>query len=107
MDHMKTALAIAAWLGALCSPSLVAIFFWKLSRRVRSAWLIHLAVLPCALAFEWLFARLLFRASGDSGDGPPGLGLALVPCAVSTLLAVGIYFGCLGVMIWQKRRQAA
>jgi hypothetical protein len=106
MDHIKTALAIAAWLGALCAPPLVAILSWKLSRRVRNAGLVHLAVLPCALASEWLFVRSLFWASGDSGDGPPGLGLALLPCAASTFLAIVIYFGCLAVMIWQKRRHA-
>ena len=106
MDHIKTALAVVAWLGALCSPPVVAILFWKWARRIQTGWLIHLAFVPCLLACQWLFADLLFWASGDTDDGPPGLGLALIPCVGSMLLTIVIYLGCLAAVVLHKRKQA-
>lgn len=103
MDSFKTALAIVAWLGCLCSPPLVATLSWKLAHRIQSAWLIHLVFVPCVLVVQWLLAVWLFWASGDSGDGPPGL--ALVPCLASMLFSIVIYFICLAVVIMQKRKQ--
>ncbi len=104
MDDFKIALEIVGWLGALSSPPVIAVLSWKLARRIQSAWFIHLAFVPCVLACQWLFADLLFWASGDSGDGPPGLGLALIPCVGSMLLSIIIYFMCLVVVTLQKRK---
>jgi len=35
--------------------------------------------LSCLLASEWALLRLAFHAANDDGDGPPGLGFALLP----------------------------
>ncbi len=105
MGYLKTALAIVAWLGALFSPPVMAILCWKWARQIRIGWLVHLAFVPCLLTSQWLFAGLLFWASGDTGDGPPGLGLVLIPCVGSMLLTVVVYFGVVVTVALQKRKQ--
>jgi hypothetical protein len=105
MDHIKTALAIFAWFGALLGPIIVAILCWRWSRWVQRVWLVHLIFTVAILVCEWLFADLLFWASGDSGDGPPGLGLILLPCLGSMLLSIVIYFGCVVAVSLHKRRR--
>ena len=57
--------------------------------------------LPAVLAAEWVGARLLFFAAGDTGDGYgyAGLGASLILPIVSLIITLGCYYGALGVGI--------
>jgi hypothetical protein len=84
-------LEFAAWVMTTCGPPAVAVVFWKIAKRVQRSWLIHLIFIPALLTIEWGAIWLLFFAAGDTGDGPPGLGLAILPGLFLVALSVVAY----------------
>lgn len=100
-------LALMAWIVANCGPATIAVQFWKLAKRVRRGCLVHLLFVPFALATEWVAVRLFFFGTGDDGDGPPGLGVALIPAFLLLILSVVVYLIALAVRQVQRRRVRA
>ncbi|TCP65759.1 hypothetical protein C8J43_10984 [Sphingomonas sp. PP-CE-1G-424] len=50
-------------------------------------------------------AQIVFFAAYDDGEGPPGLGLALIPPFLVLLLTIGGYALCLMSVAIQALRQ--
>ena len=93
----------AGWIIATYGPITIAAWFWRLMKRIRAPWVLHLLVLPCAVITLWTGASLMFFASEDSGSDH----LEGVPVATAALLfgvAVGGYFAALA---WRRFRGQA
>ena len=88
------ALAVGAYLTALFGPALPALWFWHQGGRHTRSWVAHLLYLPCTLLLAWRSGSLLFVAAHDDGDGdgPPGLGLALVPTLAMLIGSIVLYY---------------
>jgi len=96
-----------AWLSATFGPIALAIISWRVAQRVRWGWTAHLVFLPLAVALVWYANQLVFFAAGDTGDGPPGLGLVIAPSFVVLLGTVVAYYCALVVKLgWLSRRSA-
>ncbi len=85
-------IAFAAFIAVTIGPICYAILAWKLASSRKYGWSINLLFVPVLLGLEWLGTDVLFKASGDTGDGPPGLGLLLIPGLGVLLLTVVIYY---------------
>ena len=72
-------IAVAALVGVTIAPVIAAFVAWRWAKSTKYGWSVHLLFLPVLLGIDWLGTDVLFRASGDTGDGPPGLGLVLIP----------------------------
>jgi hypothetical protein len=103
-------LALGAWLAVTSAPIVLALTAWRLAPTVRHSWIVHILLIPVLLTVEWMLTDLLFFAAGDTGDGPPGLGLALLPSLGVLLLTIVVYYIRLSVnlvsYIAAKRRRA-
>jgi len=77
-------------------PFVAAFGAWRLARRLRHRWLIHLLVLPSLLAGDWLLLLAFDWTVGDDGE-TPALGLVLIPIAISLAVALAGYYLALGV----------
>ena len=88
-------IGIAAWLLLTCLPVTAAILCWRLARYVRVGWIVHLSFVPAVLMVGWLLIDLLFWAANDNGEGPPGLGFAMIPAFTMFVVSVPIYYGAL------------
>jgi drug/metabolite transporter (DMT)-like permease len=106
VDSFYTALGVGAWIVATMAPPAVAVLFWKLAQRVGPSWAVHLALIPFLLLVEWLSIDALFFAAHDDGEGPPGLGFAILPAIGLLIVSVGAYFCALLVrlIIGSQRR---
>ena len=103
---ISTVAAFVAWIGATFGPITVAILFWQPLYPLRPSWLRHLLFLPSVVSVEWLSLLLLAYATGDYGEGPPGLGLALIPAFALFPLAVIGYFSALIItQVTEQRRR--
>ena len=85
-------LGFAGWVGVVCLPPALAVWFWNRAPRYLGQWLPHIVFAPIVLAAEWGLVRLLFFVTGDTGEGTPGLGLALVPAAVVLMSVLAVYY---------------
>ncbi|WP_143051849.1 hypothetical protein [Sphingomonas palmae] len=106
-------LGAGAYVTALFGPALLALWFWyqagwRIPRWAAHAslraswcsagwriprWAAHLLYLPLALLLTWVSGNLLFFAAHDDGEGPPGLGLALVPALAMLTGSIVLYYG--------------
>lgn len=86
------ALGFAGWIGTLLLPPVFAIWSWNRAPRYMGYWLPHVLFAPTVLAAEWALIRMLFLVTGDTGEGTPGLGLALVPAGVVLLFVLAAYY---------------
>ena len=98
-------LAATLWfvglLLATFGPIPLAFLFWWLSKKAHYGWLLHFIYPPAAVLLIWFGADAIFYASGDTGDGPPGNGLLLVPAFLIFAATVAIYFVGL-VAMWVR-----
>ena len=85
-------LGFAVWIGLVLLPPALAFWSWNYAPRYLGNWLPHLLFAPAILAVEWAICLLLFAVTGDTGAGPPGLGLALVPATAALLLVLVVYY---------------
>jgi len=100
-------LVFAAWWGAVLSPLIIAGGFWFGVRKKWGAWPAHLLCGPSMVAAELSTVRLLFFAAHDNGDGPPGLGIALLPAFALFLGSLAVYYVCAGYEILGSVRRRA
>ncbi len=86
-------LGLFAWLVALFGPPLLAFWFWHTASRRLGGWIAHPLFIAGAIAVEWIAVRAIFLAAHDNGDGPPGLGLALILPFATFAGTVVLYYG--------------
>ena len=91
-------IALAALIGVTIAPVVSAFIAWKWAESTKYGWCIHLLFIPTLLGIEWLGTDILFRASGDTGNGPPGLGLAIIPAVCVLLIVLLIYYSSLATI---------
>jgi hypothetical protein len=85
-------LGFGAWLTALAVPPCLALWFWNKAPSRIGKWPAHLLFAPLLLLLEWLLVQVLFFAAHDDGEGPPGLGFALIPQAFLLLGTLAAYY---------------
>jgi hypothetical protein len=85
-------LGVVAWIVSVVGPIPLGLIAMKIADRTRYGWAVHIAFLPALLAAHWFLAGFIFYAAGDTGDGPPGLGFAMLPAAASTLITIAGYY---------------
>jgi hypothetical protein len=84
--------AWVAWILMTFGPISAALGSWRLATHVRHGWVAHLLFIPALLGAEWLLVDLMFWGARDDGDGPPGLGLAMVPAIGVLLVTFAAYY---------------
>ncbi len=89
-------LGTAAWLIALFTPPLLALWFKQVVAKRHGVIAAHLLLAPCAIASEWASVWLLGFAAHDNGDGPPGLGILLI------LPFASFFFSVVGIIVAQS-----
>ena len=90
-------IAFGAWVVMTLAPIAAVLGSWALAARGRHGWIAHVLFLPFLLGLEWLLADLMFWGARDDGDGPPGLGLAMIPAIAVLIITVALYYGALAV----------
>ena len=91
--------AFVAWALMIFAPIALAFGSLALAARIRYGWIAHLLFLPALLGAEWLLSDLVFWGARDNGDGPPGLGFAMIPAFAVLIIAVAWYYGALVVRV--------
>lgn len=95
---MMGAVFTVGWLLATLLPLAAPVWCWQIAGHLRArAWIAHLLFVPVLVAAYLGLVELSFWASGDTGDGPPGLGLAFLPSVLSMLIGIGGYYIALAV----------
>ena len=89
-------IAFIAWDLMTFAPIAMAFGSWALATRIQNGWIVHVLFVPALLGVEWLLVGLMFWGARDDGEGPPGLGLAMIPAIVILGATVVIYYGALG-----------
>jgi Mg/Co/Ni transporter MgtE len=88
--EMQT-LGLLGWAIATFGPMGLAVGFWRLSKRFRARWVIHLLFLPCAIALLLAGAELMLFVIGHR-DFDDTLGGPVLQAALMLVLAVAAYF---------------
>lgn len=68
---------------------------WAFATRFRHGWIAHVVFIPTLLGVEWLLTSLLFWGARDDGDGPPGLGLMMIPAILILPSTIVLYYAVL------------
>ena len=90
-------IALAAWIALTFGPMAAGFASWAVAARKPHGWIAHVLFLPAVLGLEWLLARLMFWGARDDGEGPPGLGFAMIPAVAILVVTVAIYYGTLAL----------
>lgn len=85
-------LGIIAWIVVTAAPPAVAVACWLMAGRFRPSWAVHVLFIPFLMLIEWLSIYVLAFAEHDDGEGPPGLGLMLLPAFGLLVVSIGAYF---------------
>lgn len=80
---------LLVWTLGLFVPTVGALLWWKWSV---GRWWMHLLFAPVLVIFEYVLISGLFYAIGDTGEGPPGLGLAMLPPIAVLVLTAASYY---------------
>ena len=91
-------IAFAAWVCLTFGPIAMAFGSWSVATRMRHGWIAHILFLPVVLGLEWFLILLMFWGARDDGEGPPGLGLAMIPAIGVLVVTVAIYYGALALI---------
>lgn len=83
-------LGLLGWAVATFGPMGLAVGFWRLSKRFRARWVIHLLFLPCAIALLQAGAELMLFAIGHR-DFDDTLGGPVLQAALMLIAAVAAY----------------
>lgn len=100
-EFSQAVAGFALWFAGFLVPWVAAPPFWRMAKAPRRWWL-HGAFLPVVLGIEWCLAWLLFWLSADAGEGVPGMGLALAPTLLSTLIVLAGYYLALLISIIRR-----
>jgi hypothetical protein len=94
------------WLLATLGPIAVSISFWRWSKRLSKAWILHLLMLPLAYALLWAGASLMLSVIGHS-DFEDTIGGPVIQAGVLFGLAVIGYYSAVFYTVFQKRPKPA
>jgi hypothetical protein len=94
LSGAKQMLGLAGWFVATFGPIGVAVCFWRLAKRVRAPWVVHLLFLPCAVALLWVGQHLILFAI-DYQDFDHTLGGPVLQAALLFPVASILYFAAL------------
>ena len=97
VDFGNFLLGLTAFVGTLAAPILMARWFWTRAAGSLGRPLSILLFAPCLVAVEWGLIRLLFYAAHDDGEGPPGLGVLLVPSFAVFAVTLAVFYGTAGM----------
>ena len=96
MSAVDMIIGLSGWIIATFGPVGLAVAFWRLAKATRRAWLIHLLMLPLALALLWIGSILMLFVTGtpdfdDTIGGPIIQGLALFLLSVNGYYSAVLY----------------
>jgi hypothetical protein len=99
VKHMSAGdliIGCAGWIIATFGPIVLAIVFWRCAKRLQRAWVLHLLMLPLALAMLNAGSALMLSVTGtpdfdDTIGGPVIQALALLLLAVSGYYSAALY----------------
>ncbi|HEY5722225.1 MAG TPA: hypothetical protein VIT45_07870 [Allosphingosinicella sp.] len=95
---MTWTIAVAGWIIATYGPIAIAAWFWRLAKRVRAPWVLHVLFLVCAVITLSTGVSLMLLAGGDTSSDHQ-TGEAVMTPALLFVVAVGAYFAAL---IWRQ-----
>ena len=96
----KQVLGVAGWFVATFGPIGVAVCFWRLAKRVRAPWIVHLLFLPCAYALLMGGGYLMLFVIGDP-DFDATLGGPVMQAALLFAVALVLYFAAVIYRGWR------
>ncbi|HEY0026832.1 MAG TPA: hypothetical protein VGC35_03085 [Allosphingosinicella sp.] len=96
----KQMLGVIGWIIATFGPIGVAVCFWRLAKRVRAPWVVHLLFLPCAYALLMAGVYLMLFVIGDP-DFDSTLGGPVMQAALLFAAASVLYFGAAIYRSWR------
>jgi hypothetical protein len=102
MEAVFFVIGAVAYISGLVLPVAAARYIWRQSARPGRAWG-HALCLPVLLAGEYALIWIVFWAAHDDGEGPPGLGLAVIPIVLLTAASLLAYYLALA---WRLFRRA-
>jgi hypothetical protein len=88
----KQVVGCLGWFIATFGPITVSIAFWRWSKRVRKAWLVHLLMFPLAYGLITGGASLMLFAIGDPDFDATIGGPVLQAAVLFDLAVIGYYF---------------
>jgi hypothetical protein len=88
------ALGLAGWAIATFGPMAVAALFWRLAKRVRARWLVHLLFLACAIAVFRAGDALMLFVTGTP-DFDDTLGTPEMQAALMFVVAAAAYLAAI------------
>ncbi len=91
MSATEIVLGCLGWVIATFAPITLAVVFWRWSKRLQKAWLLHLMVMPLAFAIFTIGSDLILFAAG-SRDFDDTLGGPILQAVALLLLAVIGYY---------------
>lgn len=82
------------WLTAIVAetflPALAATVFWRMARRYRHGWILHILLLPVLWVIMWASESIILYATNDPDpDGPSGW--ATIPATLVLIIVVVTY----------------
>lgn len=92
----KLLIAIAGWALATYSPILVAALFWRVAKRSKVAWLLHVLLLPSFYGLLVAGNRLILSTLQEP-DFDNTLGAPIMPALLVNVATVAVYFSALAV----------
>ena len=87
-------LGFVSWIAATFGPPLIALLFWHAGVQRLGRITAYLLFLPVLLGFEWATTWLIFFAAHDDGEGPPGLGVVLIPALAALIGSIALFYLC-------------
>lgn len=94
MSLDKWSVALAGWCLATYGPVLLGLCLWRLAKRSRNPWIIHLSLVPSLFALlvagERIMLSTLYVPDFDSTLGAP-----IMPALVAVLATATIYYSAL------------
>ena len=94
------------WVLATLGPVAVSISFWRWSKGLHKAWILHLLMLPLAYALLWAGASLMLSVIGVP-DFDATIGAPVIQAGVLFGLAVIGYYSAVLYTVFQKRPKPA
>ncbi len=91
---MMWTIAAAGWIIATYGPITIAAWFWRLAKRFRAPWVLHLLFLLCAVMTLSTGVSLMFLAGGNTSSDHQ-TGEAVMTAAPLFVAAVDGYFAAL------------
>src|SRR3954470_11542760 len=94
MPPSRRALGLLGWFVATFGPIGAAVGFWRLAKRVRASWLLHLLFVPCAFALLLAGQAPMLFVIGEP-DFDSAIGGPVLQAGLLFAIAVAVYLAAL------------